>query len=558
LPEVRKRIFEKPGFWFTLVLLWKTLLLVLTSQPIPSNDAFFYDGPVVNLILHGKYANPSLILALPISGGEVFCAYPPLYQLALLGWLALFGVSAVASMFFHLFLFAVYLWVLLKIFEQLDLAGWAAATASAFLFVITFHDRPDSLAHVFGILAVYCWIRSRASLRAQFRNPPEDNSVPFPISWRGCQQGWTWTAVLLVILALATGLQIGALYFSFIWVGMILVTLIQKEKFPLFPMLMLALIPIGLLALVIFGFPHLWRGFLEHAHQTPSLTGWRLPRFSDILKTVRTVPGILVVVALMPRWVRERKRVEVAGKTGLWIVALTAAISTSAVIVASLLVLTPNSIFFASYLQPLVVGCFLGMIPCLIHSPEEQIPVEEANLSLSSVLQKTTGAPLRLACMAFLALGAIGSIRAIGMSTWGVTCATDSGYGSAVRLVGSELDSCARQSAAVLSSAYLYEAVRHNNIRAFHSDWLAPARRGEPNNDLQSLIALKPCKVILTQFDYYRRFETVFSELKTRPEINRFEILNTAKVPAPDSFPSLQKIVQHICWAPVIVSLSWK
>ena len=90
----------------------------------------------------------------------MFCAYPPMYQAVLLGWMALFGVSAVSAMTLHLLLFGGYMLVLLAIFRRLGAPGWAAAVAGAFLLVITFDDRPDSLAHVFGIAAVYAWVRS--------------------------------------------------------------------------------------------------------------------------------------------------------------------------------------------------------------------------------------------------------------------------------------------------------------------------------------------------------------------------------------------------------------
>src|SRR5262245_16161779 len=128
---VSKNVLERSELVFALVLVWKVALLLLSAQPVPSNDAFFYDGSVVNFLLHGKYANPSLVEALPISGGEVFCAYPPLYQLALLGWLSIFGVSALASMFFHLFLFTIYLWILLRTFRQLNLTGWPVLIGGA-------------------------------------------------------------------------------------------------------------------------------------------------------------------------------------------------------------------------------------------------------------------------------------------------------------------------------------------------------------------------------------------------------------------------------------------
>jgi len=338
---------------------------------------------------------------------------------------------------------------------------------------------------------------------------------------------------------------------------MFVTAVVARENFPVAAMLMLGLLPIGLLALVMFGFPHLWQGFLEHAHQTPSLTGFRRPRFSEVLKTLRTVPGILIVIALMPGWVRERTRVAAAGKQALWLVTLTCAVSTFAVVAASLFVLTPNSIFFASYLQPLIVGCFLGMIPYLIEQPAGQTSPEDSSAAQLQVHAFLSN-PTHLAALAFLAMAGIGSIRAIGMTTWGLACNADMNYTRSIRRVSEEMDSCPWQSATVLSSAYLYEAAHHDQVRCFHSDWLAPARRGGANTDLESIIALKPCKIILTQFDYFRRFETVLSQLKTRPELSGFEMVNTVKLRTPDSFPSVQKVVQHISWAPVIVSLSWR
>src|SRR6266446_3274867 len=116
-----KRLLTWPGLTFVLVFAWKLLLVILSAQPVPSNDSFFYDGPVVNFLLNGKYVNPSLALALPISGTEVFCAYPPLYQAALLGWMSLFGTSAISAMALQLVLFGLYMLVLLAIFRRLKL-----------------------------------------------------------------------------------------------------------------------------------------------------------------------------------------------------------------------------------------------------------------------------------------------------------------------------------------------------------------------------------------------------------------------------------------------------
>src|SRR5512135_1967940 len=184
-----RRFFQRTSAVFALVFAWKIVLLVGFTLPIPSNDSFFYDGPVVNYLQHGKYANPALALALPISGTEVFCAYPPLYQAALLGWMGLCGTSVVAAMAFHLVLFGVFMMILLAILRRLALPLWTIHVAGGFLLLITFHDRPDSLAHVFGIAAVFCWIRSQAVLT-------RDNAAPNARK----DGGWGWAMAAFVVL----------------------------------------------------------------------------------------------------------------------------------------------------------------------------------------------------------------------------------------------------------------------------------------------------------------------------------------------------------------------
>src|SRR6267142_267378 len=76
---------------FALVIAWKVILFAFSAQPVPSNDAYFYDGAVVNQLHHEGYFNPSLARALPISGKRVFSAYPPLYQAVLWLWMSVFG-----------------------------------------------------------------------------------------------------------------------------------------------------------------------------------------------------------------------------------------------------------------------------------------------------------------------------------------------------------------------------------------------------------------------------------------------------------------------------------
>ena len=88
------------GPWLVLglVLAWRLALLVFTAQPIPANDAFLFDGAVVNWLMHGQYFNPSLAEAFPISGHQVFAAYPPVYQAVLLLWMSVCGTSVLSAM----------------------------------------------------------------------------------------------------------------------------------------------------------------------------------------------------------------------------------------------------------------------------------------------------------------------------------------------------------------------------------------------------------------------------------------------------------------------------
>ncbi len=520
-----KKWVNSPWLVFALVFFWKVALLLFSAQPVPANDSFFYDGPVVNYLLNGKYVNPSLALVFPIAGTEVFSAYPPLYQLVLLLWMSIFGVSALSAMWLHLVLFGAYLLILMAIFKHLRTPVWCIHFAGAFLFVMTFHDRPDSLAHVFGMLAIYAWIRSR-------RFFPRSASMTRSSSWG-------LAAAVFVVLGLSTSLQIGTIYFLFVGLGMLATTLAREESFPLLPLSMMVGVPIALVAFVATSFPNLWMGFLEHARQTPSFTGWRWPTLAEVLKVVRTVPGVIAVGLLLPwLWFKQRKDFESAVDAAHELVVMTGLLTAITVVLACLFLLTPNVVAIAAYLQPLLVAGYLALCASLLPG--------NRRVQIQKIL--------------FLALAVLGSIRALGMTTWGLACARDIGYSSTIRRLKQELESHSpsNKRAVVLSAAYLYEAAHHKDVTAIHSDWLAKGQPGKPLADVEALISLKPDKLILTQFDYYRRYEPVVQKLKTRSDLVGIETVNTAETPAPDSIRPLQKVVQHISWAPVIITFSWK
>jgi hypothetical protein len=191
-------------------------------------------------------------------------------------------------------------------------------------------------------------------------------------------------------------------------------------------------------------------------------------------------------------------------------------------------------VLFSAYLQPLIVGCGLTVLA-------QQLPW----------IRK------RLLASAFILLALLGSIRAIGLSTWGTACARDYSYSQATERVRIEIDEAARGGTTVLSSAFLYAAAPAKHVRWIHSDWMQPGVRGGALNDWDSFLKLRPTVILLTQFDYYRRFDVVIERLKAEPSLAVVSVENTAKLRPPDAYKRWQRVVQHFSWAPVVVRISW-
>ena len=508
---------------FVLVFAWKVILFALSAQPIPANDSFFYDGPVVNFLLHGKYVNPSLALAFPISGTQFFSAYPPLYQGVLLVWMKLFGCSACSAIAFQILLFGLYELVVLAILLRLRTPVWCIHFAGAFLFLITFHDRPDGLAQLLGMLAVYCWVRATtAATQVPFASPGS---------------GWTAAMATCSVLALCSSLQIGGIYLVIIWAGQLLGWWQASQRIRYVALGCTVLFPIALVLLVKLARSDLWNGFLEHAKQTPSLTGLRMPKFDELLKVIRNAPGVIAVTLILGwlwrSWLRGRSTSSEENR--FFVVALSCLLGALAVVAACLAILTPNLVGIANYLQPVIVGCSLAFVAAAVRIPRA----------------------IALLKAGFLCLALFGSIRAIGMSTWGLACASDMGYEASLDRIRSELGSIPRGGTVVVSAAYLYETARHDEFRWIHSDWLHKLGTGQ-SGESQALLELKPTKILLTQFDYYRRYFWILAEVQSHPDLVEVKIEQTTRIPSPDSFKPIQKVVQHICWAPVVVTLTWR
>jgi hypothetical protein len=506
---------RNPFFIFGLVLLWRVIMLVFTAQPIPANDAFCYDGPVVNWLRQGHYVNPSMAEIFPISGREVYSTYPPLYQGVLLVWMQIFGTGVLSAMSLHLALFAGCGLLALIIVKRFFPAATNYALVAWLFFGYTFCDRPDDLAHVFGLVTL--WLVARQMARAN----------------AGAKTALGLTLVLL--LALYTSMIIGAFYFGAGGLACAVVWWRRRQNLLLAPFIAAAV----LFALVTYCIAHVeplwWRGFMENARQQTVVSrGFHLPAASELIKLVRTAPVFLLALPLLPLvWLRRK---QIPAGENAWLVLLAGIFLMGWILLAaSVTLLASNYVGYVVFTQIILAAGLLALV-------EKVFP------------EKLHGLRVLMVCCAVLV-----SIRAVGMTTWGAACAWGNSQGRTQETLRAELEPFTKTNTPVIvSSAFLYSAAEFGVQNPIHSDWYFDHVTWTNHAQVNALVRLRPAKLVLVQFDYYRGFESLLDELRARPEIAGVRVRNLAVVRTPDSMPSLQRVVQHISWAPVIVDLDWK
>lgn len=513
-----RRLLNFPGITFLLFVIWKMALFLATVQPIPSNDAFFYDGAVVNVVNGGGFINPAVAVARPYSGTEFFSAYPLLYQFTLLGWMKVFGASVVAAIAFHVVLVTLWAGVVYCTLRRLAVPAWLMHVGGGILFGLTFHDRPDTLGHLFGAVAMFFAVDRIA---------------------KGKSGSAGWAALIWLLLTFAVSLQLGAAYTGIIGVTLLAFAWATKTPAPWTALVTMGVLPAALLVAAKFGFPAWWIGFMENAQNNPSSPGLHLPTIEAVLKLVRTLPGALLILGFAVLAMVRRSGSAAEGAKLPIAVFVGTSFGVISICALGLCALTANYIpSFATNLQPLMV-----VAGAMVLVSGER-PVFSRWLFVL---------PL---CLALV----ITSVRAVGMSTWGVWCGRDVGYRESRTKILDTLSTVAprdRQRPAVLSAAYLYDAYGKTQLRLIHSDYLVLLEGRATKSDLQGLLALQPSCIILTQFDYYRRYESTISQLRRERGDVVVRISNTARVQSPDAIPSMRKVVQHISWAPVIIEIDW-
>jgi len=151
------------------------------------------------------------------------------------------------------------------------------------------------------------------------------------------------------------------------------------------------------------------------------------------------------------------------------------------------------------------------------------------------------------------------SIRAAGITTWGVACAWKNSYGTTQNILRTELEPFAKTNTPVIiSSAFLYRALALEVQRPIHPDWYYNHATATADSDIEALKKLRPTKLVLTQFDYYRGIAPVLERLRQETDSVEITVRDQAQLRPPDAIPALSRVVQHISWAPLIVDLNWK
>jgi hypothetical protein len=504
--------WRDPLWVLGIVLLWRLVLFFFTAQPIPANDAFLFDGGMANWLKYGHYVNPCLERAFPISSGQVFSLYPPVYQLALLLWMLSFGFSTLSIMAMHLTMFAAGAVIVILMVRRFFPTDINYGLAAGLLLIITFNDRPEDLAHIFGLVSL--WL------------------VASLISRPGPRFSTMAGLVLCLLLTLYTSAIVGAVYFGAGFIACGLTGSVQRRRILVAPYFAVVVLFVAIVIWVMKVHPLWWHGFLENSAKTPAVEGFRKPNLLDLIKLIRAAPIFILAVAVLPFLYARRKELILQE----WLF-LTAGVFLMGLLtlVLSMTVISPNYVLYTLYLQIILAAGLLALTSRLL--------------------------PGCVGKMRMLVLGCVllVSIRAVGMTTWGVACALKNSYWQTQSVLQKEFTPFTNSvSPVVISSAFLYTATESGVRRPIHSDYFYDRALTAADADLQGMITLRPTKLVLTQFDYYRGYVTELHKLRQHPELVTFQVRDLAVLRPPDAIPSLQRVVQNISWAPVIVDLNWK
>ncbi len=512
-PFLQSTSYQPAWITFALILCWKFGLFAIFSLPIPANDAAFYDTPVINYLLIGSYTNPTIADNFPISATYAFSAYPPLHEACMLIWMSVFGTSVMAAMAFHQLLLAGTMVLTLSIFSALRISVYASIIGLLFFAGITWHDRPDTLAFFLTYCAICCYVNGRQC-------------------YDKAKSPWYWASAFCLFLVCSTSLQGGLFSAALIGTALLLDWFTRGAPLPWIPYMTGAALTLCCIFSVQFFRPDLWAGFLEHASITPSLPGARIPSLDLSLRLIRAAPGTLLCLPILFLGFILYSRCPKPANH-LPFMPLLISCVTASIFAMFLLVISSMWINFVQSIQPLCVGFSLAYL----------LPSIRTNKVIHRALLVTVAGTLFFFY-----------IRAVGLSTWGIVCAFDVNRSHSLQIVDAELANCDAGGAVVVSSAFIYGALRHKNLTLIHSDWAnCPSRESY----YEGLLRIQPTLLILTHLDYFRKYRSLLESLQQNHKVSRVDIIHAGRIPSPDSIEGVGKVLQHISWAPVVVKIKW-
>jgi hypothetical protein len=327
-----------------------SLWLGLSDLPCPRGvDDAFYKSPAAELVQTGRLRQPSVIGYLP-RADEAFAAYPPLYQLAVAAWFAIFGVSTGASVAFgHTVHLCGTVAVMALVAAALDsrslsvrLRAFAVAASGVLYFgILRFFDRQEELA------VLFCWVEIVLHLR-----------------------GWRYTAV--------SGVLLGASAMVSPWAGLVFAGLIVIREC-LLPGRAWRVLLIGLVAaLPVIGWvmcleathPHIVADqFVTHLRVSERKTLFDAPAqaLGSLLYSPHQLPALLLTAVLFPRSLRSGGAVAPPAMSALFVTGVGS--------LCFALAFRANSYNYVWFCLFLLIPCFgyLAGRLCAAASPRERV-----------------------------------------------------------------------------------------------------------------------------------------------------------------------------------------
>ncbi len=327
-----------------------------------------------------------------------------------------------------------------------------------------------------------------------------------------------WGGATLIAATLLTSIHIGAMYAAMTWGWAALRAPALRWPWP--ALLTMGALPAATVAAIVWIWPAALTGFMENVRVTPSFTGLRLPDPTDLLRVARNTTG-WSLVAMELFWRLARRQPIWGGRERLGRLFAVVFVANGVAVLATLTIVSSHNVWVPAYAQVLTVGLWLA----------------------------GRGDASRLWRAGWILALAVGGLRAVGLTTWGVAGAIDLGPAEATARVRAAVHAMPPASAVMVSSCFLYALTDERERALHHTDWVGPLTSRPDGRTLDLLI--------LSQMEYHRTILPRLEALTAAGKLRVVAIDNHRTLPVPEDFPVLRRLFSHLSWAPVIVHVEW-